>query len=262
MLLAAAEERRAAEENASRLREELAHVARVATAGELATSLAHEVNQPLAAIVANAQAGRRFLSGGGATRAEMDEILVDIAQQGVRASEVIKRLRSFLLKRPGEQRALDVDAEVRAALPLIRRELQDHAVEVRLDLDAEHARVHGDPVQLQQVLINLLKNACEAMSSSSGPRVVTLRTRAAASHASIEVRDTGPGVPADLMPRLFQPFVTTKPMGMGLGLPICKSIAESHGGTLTAQVAEEGGMSFKIVLPTMDVHVPAAEARP
>jgi signal transduction histidine kinase/ligand-binding sensor domain-containing protein len=259
VLLAAAEERRAAEENASRLREELAHVARVATAGELATSLAHEVNQPLAAIVANAQAGRRFLSGGGATRAELDEILVDIAQQGVRASEVIKRLRGFLRKRPGEQRALDVDEEVRAALPLVRRELQDHQVEVRLELETGSARVLGDPVQLQQVLINLLKNACEAMSSSSGPRVVTLRTRTAAGKVAIEVRDTGPGLPPEIADRLFQPFVTTKAKGMGLGLTICRSIAESHGGTLGAEVAAEGGMLFRIVFPTMERAVPAAE---
>jgi C4-dicarboxylate-specific signal transduction histidine kinase len=229
---------------------------------ELVAHIAHEVNQPLAAIVANAQAGRRFLSGGTASRAEIDEILVDIAQQGVRASEVIKRLRGFLRKRPGDQRALDVDEEVRAALPLIRRELQDHSVEVRLDLDADRAGVLGDPVQLQQVLINLLKNACEAMSSKSGPRIVTLRTRATSASAVIEVRDTGPGVPTELMPRLFQPFVTTKPMGMGLGLPICKSIAEAHGGTLSAEVAEEGGMSFKIVLPTIDPASPAPKVRP
>ncbi len=248
VLLEAAENRRAAEENASRLREELEHVARVATAGELATSLAHEVNQPLAAIVANAQAGRRFLAAGVSTRAEIDEILADIAQQGVRASEVIKRLRGFLRKNPGEQRALDVDEEVRAALPLVRRELQDHQVEVRLDLDASSSRIVCDPVQLQQVLINLLKNACEALSSTSGPRLVTLRTRARSGHVEIEVRDTGPGLAPEVAQRLFQPFVTTKAKGMGLGLTICRSIAESHGGTLVCESGEQGTV-FRIILP-------------
>ncbi len=248
VLLEAAENRRVAEENASRLREELEHVARVATAGELATSLAHEVNQPLAAIVANAQAGRRFLARGVSTRTEIDEILADIAQQGLRASEVIKRLRGFLRKEPGKQRALDVDEEVRAALPLVRRELQDHRVEVRLDLLASPPRVVCDPVQLQQVLINLLKNACEALSSTSGPRIVTLRTRARSGNVEIEVEDNGPGLSPEVSRRLFQPFVTTKSKGMGLGLAICRSIAESHGGTLVAESGDQGTV-FRIILP-------------
>jgi signal transduction histidine kinase/ligand-binding sensor domain-containing protein len=249
ILLLAAEERRLGEEKASRLREELEHVARVATAGEMATSLAHEVNQPLAAIVANAQAGRRFLAGGNVSRAEIDEILTDIAQEGLRASEVIKRLRAFLRKRPGESRTLDVNDELRAALPLVRRELQDHGAQVSLDLAENLPTVRADPVQLQQVVINLLKNACEAMSATTGPRIVALRTSARDGTVEIEVKDTGPGLAPELAGRLFQPFTTTKEKGMGLGLTICKSIVESHGGALAAEVHIERGMTFRVTLP-------------
>lgn len=248
-LLAVNEQRRTAEESAARLREELEHIARVATAGELATSLAHEVNQPLAAIVTNAQAGLKFLAAPNIPRADIDEILRDIAQQGQRASDVIRRLRAFLRKDPAERRPLALGDLVRETLPLVRRELDDHQVRVALDLAPDLPRVDADLVGMQQVLVNLVKNACEAMSELAGERRIAVRTRAQASRVLLEVQDNGPGIAAEIVPRLFQPFTTTKRNGMGLGLAICRSIIEAHDGRLSVESAPGGGVLFRIDLP-------------
>lgn len=249
VLLESAEARADAEE----LRAELAHVGRVAMAGELATSLAHEVNQPLAAIVSNAQAGRRFLARG-IDRSSLDEILGDIAQQGQRASDVIRRLREFLRKVPAERNRLDLNAILRDTLPLVRRELEDHRVDVVLDLAEALPEISADPVQIQQVLVNLVKNACEAMAESSGERRIELRTRAVNGSVELEVRDSGPGLATDVSARLFQPFVTTKADGMGLGLAISRSIVEAHDGRIRAVSSPEGGAVFLVVLPAQGAH--------
>jgi len=246
-LLEATRERGLAEERASRLREELAHVARVATAGELATSLAHEVNQPLAAIVTNAQAARRFLAR--ERRAEVEEILGEIAQQGQRASEVIQRLRDFLRKHPPEPAPQDVSTLVTKTLPLVRREIEDQHVELELELDEHLPAVEIDEVGLQQVLVNLVKNACEALAEVAGTRRLVLRTLRAEGQVRIEVQDNGPGITPEIAARLFQPFVTTKRHGMGLGLAICRSIVEAHGGRLAILPAAGGGALFRIDLP-------------
>ncbi|MBK7875075.1 MAG: GHKL domain-containing protein [Planctomycetes bacterium] len=238
-----------AEQRESRLREELAHVARVATAGELATSLAHEVNQPLAAIATNAQAGRRFLARDAYAREDLDEILRDISQEAQRASEVIRRLREFLRKHASERKRLDLAQVVSDTLPLVRRELADGRIEVVRDLDADLPAVDADPVQLQQVLVNLIKNACEAMAGQEGARRITLATQRVEGRVELAVRDTGPGLALDVSRRLFEPFVTTKPTGMGLGLAICRSIVEAHGGRLSAEGAPGGGTTFRVELP-------------
>ena len=247
--LALARARAEAEQRESRLREELAHVARVATAGELATSLAHEVNQPLAAIATNAQAGRRYLARDGYAREDMDEILREIGMEAQRASEVIKRLRAFLRKHSSERRRLDLAQVVRDTLPLVRRELADNAVELVVELREAIPAVDADPVQLQQVLVNLVKNACEAMAGAKSTRRVELATQFAGGRVVLEVRDTGPGLSPDVAARLFEPFVTTKPTGMGLGLAICRSIVEAHGGNLSAAPGRELGTTFRIELP-------------
>jgi C4-dicarboxylate-specific signal transduction histidine kinase len=249
VLLQATEGRARAEERESRMREALAHAGRVTTAGELATSLAHEVNQPLAAIVANAQAGRRFLGRDDLSRGELDEILRDIAQQGQRASDVIRRLRVFWRTRAAARRTLDVNQVVRDTLPLVRRELEDNRVDVALDLAAEIPAISADPVEMQQVLVNLVKNACEAMSAHEGARKVELSTSAHDGRVRVDVRDTGPGLAPEVKRRLFEPYVTTKDSGMGLGLPICRSIVEAHGGTLSQHEAEGGGVVFSVELP-------------
>ncbi len=248
-LLALSEDRARAEQRESRLREELAHAGRVATAGELATSLAHEVNQPLAAIVTNAQAGRRFLARESLDRANLDEILGDIAQQGQRASEVIRRLREFLRKHAAEREPIDLSQVVRDTLPLLRREIQDHGVEVELALAEDLPAVLADPVQLQQVVVNLVKNACEALDAVPAPRRVAIHTRRYDGRVWMEIRDNGPGLAPEVAGRLFQPYVTTKSSGMGLGLAICRSIVESHGGRMSADSAPGGGLRLLVDLP-------------
>lgn len=248
-LLEATEGRARAEERESRLREELAHVARVATAGEMATSLAHEVNQPLAAIVTNAEAGRRFLARDDVDRTELDAILRDIAQQGQRASEVIQRLREFLRKQPTERRPLDLNQVVRNALPLVRRELEDHRVDLVLELMEHMPTVTVDPIQIQQVVVNLVNNACEAMSSTSGERRIEMSTSSQDGRVLLFVSDTGPGIAPALMGQIFEPYVTTKASGMGLGLAICRSIVEAHGGSLSAAAIDGEGARFRVELP-------------
>jgi C4-dicarboxylate-specific signal transduction histidine kinase len=249
VLLQATEARAHAEERESRLRDALAHAGRASTAGELATSLAHEVNQPLAAIVANAQAGRRFLAREPVAREDVDDILRDIAQQGQRASEVIRRLREFLRKNTAARRVLDVNQAVRDALPLVRRELEENRVRLALELASDAPEVEADPVQLQQVLVNLIKNSCEAMAEFSGERGIIARTSARGARALIEVSDTGPGLAPEVAARLFEPYVTTKPDGMGLGLAICRSIVEAHGGKLLGTNMPGGGVVFRIEIP-------------
>lgn len=248
-LLEATQGRVLAEERSSRLRDELAHVARVATAGELATSLAHEVNQPLAAIVTNAEAARRFLARDGVSSADLDAILRDIAQQGERASEVIRRLRQFLRKHEAERAPLDVNALVHGTLPLVRREIEDQHAAVELELATDLPPIAADGVQIQQVLVNLIKNACEAMSTQVGERRIRIRTSRSDGGIALEVQDSGPGVSAEIRGRLFQPYVTTKPAGMGLGLAICRTIVEAHGGRLGLGSAAAGGAAFRVDLP-------------
>jgi len=249
VLLEATQGRVEAEQRSSRLRDELAHVARVATAGELATSLAHEVNQPLAAIVTNAEAGRRYIALDGANRAEVDEILRDIAQQGERASEIIRRLRQFLRKHEAERTWVDVNALIDETLPLVRRELEDHRAVLHLDLDGGLPVIPADRVQIQQVLVNLVKNACDALSNHAGTRAVHVSTRGIEGSIRFEVHDSGPGVAPEMHARLFEPYATTKATGMGLGLAICRTIVEAHGGRLAAIESIAGGAAFRVVLP-------------
>ncbi len=250
VLLAATEGRRLAEARESRMREELAHMSRVATAGELATSLAHEVNQPLAAIVANASAARHLLQRDGAQQAELAEILGDIARQGERASEVIRRMREFLRKRESERKPVSIEEIVRSTLPLVRRELDEQSVQLNLEFESDLPQVFADAVQLQQVLVNLIKNACEAMAEASGLHRIVISAFQGAGRVRLQVRDNGPGLAPDVEKRLFEPYVTTKTGGMGLGLAICRTIVEAHGGHLSATPADAGGAVFHFDLPT------------
>ncbi|BCS32206.1 hypothetical protein TBR22_A14160 [Luteitalea sp. TBR-22] len=247
--LAALERQRRADERAAALRTQLEHVSRVALAGELAASLAHEVKQPLTAIVANAEAAQHILDAGPTPPADLGEILQDIVSQGLRASEVITGLREFLRSGTPDDRPIDMSALVREMLPLVRRELEDHRVRVILELADDLRRVSGRRVQLGQVLVNLLMNACEAMATQDGPRQVTITTRNREDRVEMAVSDTGPGVSPEVAERLFEPFVTTKPAGMGMGLAICRSIAEAHRGRLTAEAAADGGLRVTLSLP-------------
>jgi PAS domain S-box-containing protein len=241
--------RRQDELGAARLRAELAHLSRVATLGELSASLAHEINQPLAAILANAQAAQRFLARGDADPEQLRDILHDIAEDDKRAGEVIRRLRAMLRKEELPHARLDLNELVHGVLRIVHSDLVNRGIEAQTDLDRERPAVAGDPVQLQQVLLNLILNACDAMSETPRPRRLILRTRRLDGAAQLEVRDFGHGIPEAELGRVFEPFVTTKPSGTGLGLSVCRTIVSAHRGRIWASRPADGGVTMTITLP-------------
>jgi PAS domain S-box-containing protein len=216
-------------------RAELAHLSRVTMLGELSGSLAHELNQPLAAILSNAQAALRFLAEGSGDLDEIRNILRDIVEDDKRAGEVIKRLRTLLKKDDAQHRALDVNEMVSDVWRLMRSDLVYRNVVVSTAFAADLPQVSGDRVQLQQVMVNLLTNACDAMDRAEGDRRLTLQTiRIDGSGVKVSVIDRGRGIPPEDLERIFQPFVSTKTEGMGLGLAVCRTIIASHKGRLWA----------------------------
>jgi signal transduction histidine kinase len=247
--------RRLAEREAQRRRQELAHMTRVATMGELTASLAHEINQPLAAILTNARAAQRLLAAGNAEREEIGEILADIAADDQRAGEVIRRMRALLRKDESAPMTLDVNDLVTEVVGLVRGEMILQNVSLALELLPGLPRVHGDRIQLQQVLLNLMMNALDAMKETSGGnRKVTVRSSAPdARTVQVSVEDAGTGLPVDKFEEVFEPFVTTKPHGMGLGLAICRSIIQSHGGRIGSANNTDRGATFWFTLPAEDV---------
>jgi len=247
--LRALEEQRQAEERLASLRAQLEHVSRVALAGELAASLAHEVSQPLGAIVNNAEAGKRHLTQYLERPDQLGAIFGDIVADGMRASEVVRGLRGFLRPRASELEAVDLSAVVREMLPLLRRELRDNRVDLQLDLADGLPPVEGLRVQLGQVVVNLALNACEALADVAGARRMVVATAPRDGRVELVVRDNGPGLAEAVAARIFEPFVTTKPDGLGMGLAICRAIAEAHGGHLNAEGVEGGGLQVTLSLP-------------
>ena len=235
--------RRQAEEEAQRQRDELAHVLRTTTLGELAASLAHEINQPLAAIVANAQATRRLLDAGRASRPGVVETLNDIVDDAKRASQVIRRLRALFRKEHVEPRPVDFNEVVEDAMGVLHHDAERRRISVRCALARGLEPVRGDPVQLQQVLLNVLVNACEAIAATEdGPREVTIETSAlAAGGVAVSIRDTGIGVKDGDLERIFEHFVSTKVEGLGMGLAISRSIVQAHGGRIWATAERRPG---------------------
>jgi signal transduction histidine kinase/integral membrane sensor domain MASE1 len=243
-------ERKRAELEAQRSRQDLAHVTRVSAMGELAASLAHELNQPLTGILTNAQAARRLLDAARPDLAEVRAILRDIVDDDRRAADVIQRMRDLLRKGEAEMDRLDLNTLVRGVLKLVGSDTVIRNVNVALDLDARVALVTGDRVQLEQVLLNLILNAMEAISEQiGGDRTVIVRTRSAeGSSVMVSVEDTGPGLRRGTQHMVFEPFYTTKATGMGMGLAIARSIIEAHGGKIWAE--ENGrGATFLFQLP-------------
>ena len=245
-------ERKRAEEALLGAQAELAHVTRVATLGELAASIAHEINQPLGAIVNNASASLRWLAANNLEEARRAAEL--IRADGYRAGEIIQRIRSFAKKTPSQKDWIDINQTIREVIALARSEVQRHGVSVEMELsdDVQHAPVvFADRIQLQQVILNLMMNGVEAMSENSdGPRRLLIRTGTDASgQIVIAVRDSGPGLRPENLDRLFMPFYTTKPQGMGMGLAICRSIIEAHGGRLWATANDDRGATFQFTLP-------------
>jgi PAS domain S-box-containing protein len=231
-------------------RDQLAHVARVSTMGELATSLAHELSQPLGAILRNAEAAELILQASPPDLEEVRDILADICKDDQRAGAVIDRMRSLLKRREVEHSLLDLNQLAREVITLVGPEAGARKVRLALDPASSLALVRGNRVQLQQVLLNLLLNAMDAMNDpAADDRRVTVRIQAAGTQVAVVVRDTGQGIPADKLGHIFEPFFTTKPNGLGVGLPISRKIIEAHGGSIRAENAPDGGAAFCFTLP-------------
>jgi len=235
-----------------RNRRELAHLTRISTMGELAASLAHELNQPLTAILSNGQAAQRFMDQAPIDLAEVRDILKDIVDDSGRASEVIRRMRAFVKKEEQQQLAnLDVGGLLRDVALLVHGDAVARGIHVSHVIDDGLPPVRGDKVQLQQVLLNLLLNAFDAVSEcGASDRVVALFARPdGEGRVRIAVRDRGHGQTADKLECIFKPFVTSKPQGLGLGLSISRSIVQIHGGRLWAENNFDQGMTFYVALP-------------
>jgi two-component system, LuxR family, sensor kinase FixL len=244
---------RQAEAEATDQRRQLTHLTRVASLTDFSSTLAHELNQPLTAILSNAQAGLRMLSTIPPNVAEVRLILRDIAEADKHAGELIHHLR-LLMKNSDEAFApVDVNHLVRKVLDLVQGEVLLRKVELKTSFCGDLPQVYGDHVQLQQLVLNLVLNACEAMQNSGCPeRVLSIDTHHGADGTvQILLSDTGPGIPQTLLDQVFEPFYTTKANGLGLGLSICRKIAAAHGGTLSAQSSLGKGASFRLALPAV-----------
>ncbi|WNC95492.1 AAA family ATPase (plasmid) [Paraburkholderia sp. FT54] len=244
-------ERKRAEEALRVVQRELAHANRVATMGQLTASIAHEVKQPIAATIGNAEAAIRWLGHRPPDLDEVRDALSRIVKEGRRASEVIGRIRALVEKAPPLTDRLDINEAIREVIELTRGETVKNDVTVRTDLADGLALIHGDRVQLQQVLLNLIINAVEAMTEvSEGARELLIRTgEVEAGYVLVAVRDSGPGLDPKHAERLFETFYTTKASGMGMGLTICRSIIEAHGGRLWTSTNEPRGAVFHFTLP-------------
>jgi C4-dicarboxylate-specific signal transduction histidine kinase len=238
-----------AEADAQRQREKVAHLARVAILGQMSGALAHELNQPLTAILSNAQAAQRLIARGRVE--DLQPILADIVADNTRAGEVIERLRALLRKGGTQLEPLDVGALLTDVLTLARGQLAAYDVAVRTRLAASLPPVLGDRVQLQQVLLNLLLNAIEAMSGNERHDRSLIASTGSNEHGfvTITVADNGSGIGPDVAAHLFEPFVTTKETGLGLGLSICRSIMAVHGGQISAVNNSDRGATFTVTLP-------------
>jgi PAS domain S-box-containing protein len=244
-------ERRHAEEALRDAQADLARAARLTTLGELAASLAHEINQPLAAITLNATSGLRWLGLDPPNLDEAREALSCIERDGARAGDVIRGLRALAKKSGPRLTKLDIHDAIEEVLTLTRGELQRHGVVLRTDLSAGSRPVLGDKVQLQQVLLNLIMNAIQAMGAVTdrGRELAVSVARAEPCRVVVAVEDTGPGLDPAIAPRIFQPFFTTKTDGLGMGLSICRSIIEAHGGHLWASPRAPHGTAFHFTIP-------------
>jgi C4-dicarboxylate-specific signal transduction histidine kinase len=219
--------------------------------GELAGALAHELTQPLAAILANAQAGRRFLNREPADLGEVREILDDIVGEDKRAGDVIRRLRALFMKGEPVRQPLDLNELVRDAVALTRSVLVERQVSVGLALGVPLPLVHGDRVQLQQVLLNLIVNASDVLGAAppAARRLGVATSTDAHGCVQLAVTDSGPGIPEEAIDKVFDRFFTTKACGLGFGLSISRTIVNAHGGWIEAANNPEGGATFRITIP-------------
>jgi len=253
-------ERKRAEEALQQARADLARLNRVMLLGEMTASIAHEINQPIAALITNANAGLRWLSARQPDLGEIQEALGRIVRDGTRAGEVIGRIRALVRKLPPRRDLFEVNEAIREVVSLTQAEMQRHGVGLQSPLAADLPLISADRVQLQQVMINLIVNAIEAMDTSEPPRELTIASgRGEANDVFVEVRDTGPGLDPEKLDLLFQSFYTTKPDGIGMGLAISRSIAEAHGGRLSAAPNQPYGAVFRLTLPVEETSSPNLE---
>ena len=235
---------------------QIAHVARVTSLGALSASIAHEVNQPLAGIAAHGEASLRWLHRDKPRLDEVEASIQHVISDAKRASAIIQRIRALTSRSDRQLEALNLNDLVNEVVPLVRNEARRNRAQVRLDLGADLPTILGDPIQLQQVIINLLVNAIQAMTLiDDGSRIAVVGTRADGDgHVMLDVADSGPGVDPSHSAQLFDAFFTTKPGGMGMGLSICRSIVEAHGGAISAlSRAPQPGAIFRCVLPVAQV---------
>src|SRR6266436_1263617 len=243
------EDRKRAEEALLEAQDKLAHVTRTQAMGELAAAIAHEVNQPLTAIVTNANFSLRQLKGSTPNLDELRTAITEIVNDGTRASAVISRIRGLLVKGSPRRTELDINEIIQEVITLLRNELNRNRIQLRTELAANLPRVQGDAVQLQQVLINLIMNAVEAVRlSTEQPRKLLIRSAKNSDGILVQVQDSGPGIKPELADGIFEPFFTTKTEGIGMGLAISRSIIESHGGQLSLVSASQGAL-FQFILP-------------
>ena len=243
--------RKQAEQETQLLRQEIAHAGRVSILGQLASGLAHEINQPLASILRNAEAAELFLQHPSPDLDEIRAILSDIRSDDERAGHVIDRMRGLLKRQTLDTGRLDVGALVGDVAALVRIDAATRQVKLDVDVPADLPHVRGDRVQIQQVLLNLILNGMDALHGTrlEDRRVDVTARLDGAQLIEIAVGDAGHGIPADTLARIFDPFFTTKPNGMGIGLAVSRTIVEAHGGRLWAENRNGGGAAFRFTLP-------------
>jgi signal transduction histidine kinase len=257
-------DRRLAERGAEETRRQVAHMGRVSLIGELAATISHELRQPLAAIRANAEAGTLLLGVTPPDVREAREIFQNIVEDDKRAVEVIEGVRKLLRKDELVATNVDLNQICRDAARLLKNDAVMRNTRLELSLASAPPMVTGDPVQLQQIVLNLTLNALEAASASKNDRVVVVSTATRDDHVEVTVRDTGPGMPASVQAHLFEPFFSTKNGGLGLGLVIVRSIVERHSGRVRAENDSSGGAVFRVTLPATSIRevADAADAAP
>jgi signal transduction histidine kinase len=249
-LLNAHRRRRVAEVQSAQRTKELAHVNRFSMAGELTAAIAHEINQPLGAILANAETADEILQSSSPDIAELKDIVKDILHDDRRASEVIRRMRSLLKKTPFDPKNIDLNEVVRETVDLLSPVAVGRKVELSSFLSPIALPIICDHIQLQQVIINLVVNAIDAMKDTPfEKRTISIRTSGVENFAELSVSDRGPGIPEDKLKEVFEPFYTSKAEGMGMGLSIARTIIEAHHGLISAKNRDHGGASFQIGLP-------------
>jgi two-component system sensor kinase FixL len=242
--------RKKAEHQTEIQRQELAHLSRVSVLGEMSGALAHELNQPLSAILSNSQVGRRSLESDQPDLAEMAAILDDVASDAKRAGGIIHGMRAMLKRdSPSEPEWLVLDELVHEVMAMLNSQIASRRVKVKLDLDGSLSKAWAGRVEIQQVLVNLVINGLDAIGVESRNGILTIGTSQRNGSVLLSVKDSGPGISAAIMPRLFDPFFSTKSGGLGLGLSISRSIMERNGGELKAQNHREGGAVFYMILP-------------